>query len=234
MRDSPSNAHDRGGEIVRQIVGLLPCFVLSALGFTRPFAPSQDTHESVDREMSQPLIRGGIIFKTYCVLCHGERGDCVARAAKLHVGVNLAIGPRPAGYYEKIIRNGGEAVGASSSMPPWNDELSVEQVADVIAFLVVLGDPVRRGEVVFKTNCVLCHGIRGDGKGRAAILFDPRPADLTRSNKGDVYKARIIRFGGEAVRRSSNMPAWDQRLTKTEIADLLTYLRTITIVPHAP
>jgi mono/diheme cytochrome c family protein len=134
--------------------------VLLALALIALVAPAQDTHEAVEREMSKPLIRGGIVFKNYCVVCHGERGDGVARAAKLYTGVNLAIAPRPAGYYEKIIRKGGEAVGASPSMPPWQDELSDEQVGYVLLFLTVVRDPVRRGEVVFKMNCVLCHGLR--------------------------------------------------------------------------
>jgi len=131
-----------------------------------------------------------------------------------------------------VIRKGGEAVGASPSMPPWQDELSDEQVGDVLAFLTVLEDPVRRGEVTFKTNCVLCHGVRGDGKGRAAKLYDPPPVDLTRSEKSDEYREKIIRLGGEAMHRSSGMPPWEERLTKAEIDDLIEYLRTISVVPR--
>jgi cytochrome c oxidase cbb3-type subunit 3 len=216
---------------VRRNLALLAGTFVVALALTIPLAPAQDTHETVDREMSKPLIRGGIVFKSYCVVCHGERGDGIARAAKLYTRVKLAIGPRPTAYYEKIIREGGEAVGASPSMPPWEDELTGEQVGDVLAFLTVLRDPVRRGEVTFKTNCVLCHGVRGNGKGRAAKLYNPPPADLTRSDKPDDYREKIIRLGGEGMRRSSDMPAWQERLTKAEIADLIDYLRTISVVP---
>ncbi len=208
---------------------------LMLFGMTMPATPSQDTHETVDREMSKPLIRGGIVFKNYCVTCHGDRGDGLARAARLYPGLSLGIKPRPPAYYEKIIRKGGGAVGASLSMPPWQDELSDEQIVDVLTFLTVLADPVRRGEVVFKTNCVLCHGVRGDGRGRAAKLYDPPPANLTLSDKTDEYKEKIIRLGGEAMRRSSAMPAWgDVRLTRAEIADVIAYLRNISVVPHAP
>ena len=168
------------------------------------------------------------------MLCHGERGDGVSRAAKLYVGVNLAIKPGSSPYYQKIIREGGEAVGASPSMPPWRNELSTEQISEALTFLAVLGDPIRRGEVVFKTNCVLCHGVRGDGKGRAAKLFNPPPADLTASSVADKYKERISRFGGGSVGRSSSMPAWEERLTKIEVADLLAYLRSIAAAKNAP
>jgi len=217
---------------VRRCFALWPGILLLAFAMRLPVAPAQDTHEAVDKELSKPLIRGGIVFKNYCVVCHGERGDGVARAAKLYNGLNLSIRPRPSAYYEKIIRKGGEAVAASPSMPPWQDELSDEQIGDVIVFLTVLGDPVRRGEVIFKTNCVLCHGLRADGKGRAAKLYDPPPADLTRSDKKDEYREKIIRFGGEAIGRSSAMPAWGERLTDSEIKDLISYLHTVSVVTN--
>jgi hypothetical protein len=30
------------------------------------------------------------------------------------------------------------------------------------------------------------------------------------------------------------MPPWEERLTKVEIADLIVYLGTISVVPHSP
>jgi cytochrome c oxidase cbb3-type subunit III len=221
---------------VHRIGALFLGTVLFPFGVTGSVTPPQDTHEALDREMARPMIRGGIVYKNYCVVCHGERGDGVARASKLYAGVNLTIKSRSAAYSEKIIRKGGGAIGGSSSMPPWKDELSHEQIEDVVAFLMVLGDPVRRGEVVFKTNCVLCHGVRGDGKGRAAALYDPPPADLTETDKSDEYKEQIIRQGGSALGRSSAMPIWERRLTKSEIADLIPYLRSISVkaAPRSP
>jgi len=212
---------------VRGRAAVLSGAILLAVCAAAFAALAQDTRESVDEEMSKPMIRGGIVFKNYCVLCHGERGDGVARAAKLYAGINLAIRPRTLGYYNKIVRKGGEAVGASPSMPPWQDELSNEQVGDVLSYLTVLGDPVRRGEVIFKTNCVLCHGLKGDGKGRAAKLYNPPPTDLTRSGKSDEYREKIIRHGGESMRRSSGMPPWQERLSNSEIADLMAYLHRL-------
>jgi cytochrome c oxidase cbb3-type subunit 3 len=197
-------------------------------------AIAQDTKESVSRETSKPIFRGGIVFKSYCGLCHGERGDGMGRAAKLYAELHLAISPRAPGYYEKIIRQGGPAVGGSAYMPPWQAELSEEQIEDVIAYLTVVGDTVRRGEVVYKTNCILCHGIQADGRGRAAALFHPPPADLTHSDKDDEYKGAIIRLGGVEMGRSSGMPPWEERLSDIEVRDLVDYLRTIVVLPPKP
>lgn len=191
---------------------------------------AQDSREPVESEAAKPVIRGGIVFKAYCARCHGERGDGTGPWTKLHTRLHPAITHGSAEFYIKIIREGGESVGRSSFMPPWQGELSAEQIGDVVAYLVIVRDPVRRGESVFKLNCVLCHGIHGDGQGRAARLSHPPPADLTRSNRDDLYKTRIIRLGGAAVGRSSNMPPWGTQLTETEIQDLVRYLDTLVVV----
>jgi cytochrome c oxidase cbb3-type subunit III len=212
-------------------VSALQGFALIALG-----AFAQDTQDAVNREMARPMILGGIVYKDHCMACHGERGDGASNAApslSTASAASLAIKPRSADYYDKIVRKGGDAVGASKSMPAWQDKLSQEQIAGVIAFLGVLSDPVRRGEVVFKTNCVLCHGIAADGKGRAATLFNPSPADLTRSDKSDEYKARIITSGGQALGRSKAMPGWGGRLSESEIEDVVKYLRTVLANPSS-
>lgn len=195
---------------------------------------AQDTKESVEREISKPMFRGGAVFKSYCGLCHGERGDGSGRAAKLYADLPLAINRRSPEYYEKIVRRGGPAVGGSAYMPPWQDELSEEQIADVVAYVAIVSNPVRRGEVVYKANCILCHGVQGDGKGRAASLYHPAPADLTHSDKNDEYKFAIIRLGGPAMGRSSAMPPWQDRLTNIEVRDLVGYLETILEPPLKP
>ncbi|MBZ5657564.1 MAG: c-type cytochrome [Acidobacteriia bacterium] len=193
-----------------------------------------DSREVVDQDVAKPTIRGGIVFKNYCTLCHGQRGDGMSRAAQLYQGVNLAIKPRTNEYYEKIIRGGGQVAGVSPYMPPWQDELSEEQVHDVVTYLTVLSDSVRRGEVVYKTNCVLCHGVKADGKGRASVLFNPPPADLAHSDKDEQYKESIIRHGGASMGRSGSMPAWGERLSDAEMKDLLAYLQKILVAPSGP
>jgi cytochrome c oxidase cbb3-type subunit 3 len=195
------------------------------------FAGANDTRKSIRSALAKPVVRGGIVFKSYCVLCHGEQGDGRSRAGRLYRDMHLRIRPASASRYEKVIRGGGTAIGQSAFMPPWGDELSDEQINDVIAYLSVIGNAVKRGEVVYKTNCILCHGVNADGKGRAAKLYDPPPANLTRSDKNDDYKTFIIRLGGKAMGRSEVMPAWGGQLSEQEIADVVRYLRSILRMP---
>ena len=190
---------------------------------------AQDSREAVEFEVGIPAVRGGIVFKTYCTLCHGERGDGGGRWAAAHKQFHLEIPSRRGKRYTRVVRDGGKAVGRSALMPSWRDELSAEQIADVVAYLAVVREPNRRGQVVYLLNCVLCHGIRGDGTGRAAQLSHPTPADLSRGTKNDSYKSDIIRLGGAAMGRSSNMPRWGGQLSQTEIEDLVHYIDTLVI-----
>ena len=194
-----------------------------------------DTAESLTKAKNNPVIRGGIVFGTYCVLCHGERGDGLSRGAKLYGAASLGLKPNSREYAEKIVRNGGKSVGKSEFMPGWNEELSEEQMGDVIAYLLIVQDQIERGAVVFKTNCILCHGVKGDGKGRASVFYDPPPANLTTSDKNDEYKKQIITLGGKAMGRSEVMPIWgEQLLTEQQIDDVVAYLRTILVAQKLP
>jgi len=91
------------------------------------------------------------------------------------------------------------------------------------------GDQPRyeRGARLFAKYCVLCHGEKGHGDGQAALLYQPRPANLTVSPYPDSYREKIIRGGGTAVGRSASMPPWGRELSDADIAAVLVYLRRI-------
>lgn len=86
---------------------------------------------------------------------------------------------------------------------------------------------IYRGSIVFHHYCELCHGINADGNGRAARLYNPRPANLVMSDKNDQYKELIIRRGGKALARSEFMPPWGDELTDEQISDVVAFLRSI-------
>jgi mono/diheme cytochrome c family protein len=88
---------------------------------------------------------------------------------------------------------------------------------------------VFRGGVVFANYCVTCHGINADGNGRAARLYNPRPANLRASDKNEQYMLLIIRNGGQAIARSQFMPPWGSELTDEQMRDVVSYLRSINV-----
>jgi mono/diheme cytochrome c family protein len=90
-----------------------------------------------------------------------------------------------------------------------------------------------RGTLVFRNYCTLCHGLNADGQGRAALMYNPKPANLRMSIANDAYKERIIRKGGKALERSEFMPPWGDELTNEQITDVVRYLRSIA-PPNSP
>lgn len=83
------------------------------------------------------VVRGSIVFKTYCILCHGANGEGDGRASKIHdpKPANLTLSFLTDAQKEIIIRKGGASVGRSAVMPAWGEHLTNEQITDVIAYL---------------------------------------------------------------------------------------------------
>lgn len=82
-------------------------------------------------------VRGSIVFQTYCVLCHGPNADGKGRAAKNYnpPPADLSTSIRSDAYKAEIISKGGEAMNRSSFMPPWGQELTKQQLSDLIVYL---------------------------------------------------------------------------------------------------
>jgi len=81
--------------------------------------------------------RGAPVFGTYCVACHGSYGDGKGKAIR-NLGVspgNLRTTNSPDATIERIVRKGGAGVGRSAFMPPWEEELTEQQIKDVLAYL---------------------------------------------------------------------------------------------------
>lgn len=82
-------------------------------------------------------VRGSIVFRTYCALCHGYKADGNGRAARNYSPrpPNLTLSTATDEYKTLIIRKGGAAIGRSQFMPPWGNELTDEQIGDVVYYL---------------------------------------------------------------------------------------------------
>jgi mono/diheme cytochrome c family protein len=77
------------------------------------------------------------VYANYCVTCHGINADGNGRAARLHTPrpANLRASDKNDSYIGLIVRKGGEPLGRSPGMPPWGEELTDEQISDVVAFV---------------------------------------------------------------------------------------------------
>ncbi|MBL0087921.1 MAG: cytochrome c [Ideonella sp.] len=88
---------------------------------------------------------------------------------------------------------------------------------------------VFRGGLVYANYCVTCHGMNADGNGRAARLYEPRPANLRATDKNDGYMTLIVRAGGERLGRSPKMPPWGEELTDEQIRDVVAFVRSVNV-----
>ena len=84
--------------------------------------------------------RGKVIYKEYCMQCHGSKGRGDGPAAsglepKPAIHANIAFDQVPVEYLYNMINYGGAAMGKSASMPYWGLTIGQQGVADVMAYL---------------------------------------------------------------------------------------------------
>lgn len=83
------------------------------------------------------IFRGGLVFASYCVTCHGINADGNGRSARLYnpKPANLRMSDKNDDYIRLIVKMGGEAIGRSKFMPPWGAELTDEQMNDIVVYI---------------------------------------------------------------------------------------------------
>jgi len=92
-------------------------------------------------------------------------------------------------------------------------------------------ESIVRGEMIYRQQCLPCHGAAGDGNGFLGNGFDIKPRDFRQG----IYKFRTTKTGElpmitdveKSIRdgvSNGTMPAWGQFLTGEQISDVARYL----------
>ena len=116
------------------------------------------------------------------------------------------------------------------------DEESMEEIVEALRAKVtrlVSRAEVERGRKIYLRACAPCHGIQGDGKGPAALDFDPAPRNFRRG----AYKFRTTASGllpldsdiERTVREGvpgTEMPRWKDVLSEADIGAVVQYIKT--------
>jgi mono/diheme cytochrome c family protein len=95
------------------------------------------------------------------------------------------------------------------------------------------GADVKSGMDYAVHHCAKCHGTDGKGNGPALAVIGVTtpPVDWTdkaaMSKLTDDYLTEIIQKGGKAVGKSTHMPAYADKLSGTQVADLVAYIRSL-------
>jgi len=88
---------------------------------------------------------------------------------------------------------------------------------------------IQTGAELYRQNCVSCHGANADGNGMAAMMMNPKPANL-RTMAGmhpDGDFAYKIKVGRGA------MPAWKNTLNEHQVWHLVNYIQALNKQPVA-
>ncbi|WP_157581896.1 c-type cytochrome [Shewanella woodyi] len=197
------------------------------------------------------LDSGAEIYSDRCVLCHGNKGmgdGYIPMRLKGYPQTSLFESPKATDKTAlvKVISKGVLIDTVNEYMPPWESELTEEQISDLADFVIYLRSDtenalimlekhtrnldktVRDGRVIFETRCALCHGKLGLGDGRMArIIKNPPPADLTKSILTPHQMGLIIKLGGQEVGRSPKMPPWGDFMTDNEVNAVVDFIDTL-------
>ncbi|MGD8894798.1 MAG: cytochrome c [Acidobacteriota bacterium] len=110
--------------------------------------------------------------------------------------------------------------GPDSDLPP-----SYRHVA-VPAERLRSGEAIARGEALYETHCALCHGERGDGRGRRSAGFAKRPTRFADPGWRDRTTPRRVFFTIREGVSGTPMPSW-RWLSEDETWDLAAYVLSL-------
>ena len=91
---------------------------------------------------------------------------------------------------------------------------------------------IQAGRVLFQQNCVLCHGPQGLGDGPAALTLNPRPVNL--QLHVPQHPDGFLHYWVSEGVQGTQMPAWKDKLSDTQIWQVIRYLRELAASGRGP
>lgn len=206
---------------------------------------------SVDDDYEYNYLEGKQIYEQTCVSCHGSKGIP-------NDSMNLVVKPRDLTktilnkeQIYKVVRDGAHAWGSKSDiMPSFKSVYRDEELQNVALYVFdtftakqnknyfelinqVKDDKtlsLKRGEKIFKRNCSLCHGIRGDGESEFVEKSSESsnfiyPYNLTKIilNEDQIYL--YSKFGGKFWGTHKNdMPSWKTKYSDNDLRSVARYI----------
>lgn len=187
------------------------------------------TLECGGKPPSDKELRGQALYDRMCAVCHGADGQGYAADNAPAIMNRRFLSKVSDAYLDTAINNGR----AGTTMSAWgrmrSGPLGFLEVASVVAYLrsfepqpkttgddsASKGDP-RRGEKLYASNCVGCHGDKGTG-GPYVHIGNP---DLLGSTGNGMLRATI-----HDGRPGTPMPSFAEKLTRDDIEDVVAMLR---------
>ena len=159
---------------------------------------------------------GGHLFATYCTACHGSDAGGARGFPNLRDN-DWLYGGTPEAVKASIMN------GRQAAMPAWGQIIGGDNVKNVVAYVEKLSGratddaAAAKGQAVFQTNCVACHGPEGKGN---PLMGAPNLADDIWLYGGSTEKITESIENG----RNGVMPAHGELLGNAKVHLLAAYV----------
>ena len=233
-----------------QLAILAASLIVIALGLYILLEPTRLTQANVDLLDTQ-IADGQIVYAENCAVCHNAAGQGIASNPALNtVGLQqmdydtlyktIARGRYNTAMPAWSVTDGGplndaaiEAVIALIQHGDWQQTqlvvadlglaprvpMSVTVPITTLQTIAALpnGAALSSGVQLFASNCIACHGANGQGTPLAPALNDP----VIRTDRTADQLNKTVSLGSPGT----VMAGWNQKLSTTEIADLVTLIQ---------
>lgn len=203
--------------MVRASVLSLALALLSACGGNR--VPADD---------DVALVEGARLYRTYCGLCHGDRGEGYAADAANALFNAEFLRSATDEFLRRAIAEGHPGTAMAAYERRLGGPLSTEEITALVRFIrsKARGEPIARPitlatstidpRPLYESHCATCHGERGQG-GSALSLDNP----IFTATADDAFIRHAIVRG----RPGTPMPAFQNRMDPASIDALVGYVR---------
>lgn len=220
---------------MRTASGLFVSSILSITAACGPPAPAAQPEPALRSAIASAATpddvrEGKQLYERYCALCHAANAVGYAADNASQLANPTFLRTVTDEHLRVAIERGRPGTPMSAFGARHGGPLAAPQTDRIIAYLRSLdrGTPLavhelevdgdtERGASLFAERCASCHG--ENGKGKTAITLD-NPTFHTTASAG------FIRYAIEHGRPGTKMPAFETRLTPTDIDDITAAIRT--------
>ena len=176
---------------------------------------------------------GQDVYKDFCSVCHGDRGDGRSRARGSMV-------PPPQDFTtpqaaidltrERMLSAVSDGR-PGTAMAAWKTQLEPEQIEAVVDYIretmmvAAATEDAELGRRIYAENCSVCHGDDGRGARWTLTNLKPAPRNFTLPGTADElspdYMLQVVSFG----KADTAMPGFSTQLAPNQIAAVVGYVR---------
>ena len=185
------------------------------------------------------VTKGEEIYRDYCSVCHGDRGDGMTR-------VRRGLNPPPRDFTTKLAKaelsaermvNSVTHGRPGTAMMSFATRLSSDEIATVVAYIrdnfmvvesVALDERMQTyelGKNVYVSNCAVCHGDDGNGAMWTKTSLNPPPRDFTTLQAMDELSRERMVTSVTHGRPGTAMMSFAKNLSEQDIHAVVDYIR---------